>query len=74
MRSDRHLCLPDDNRHPHRLRRPSFHCALLSDALQQAGDRVATGVRREAHHAGRAGVNVDAVRLHENGIASGNVE
>ena len=37
-------------------------------------NRADARVRHEAHHAGRAGVNVDAVRLSENGIGCGNVE
>jgi len=34
----------------------------------------AARVRHEAHHADGAGVYVDAVRLHENGVTYGNVE
>ena len=37
-------------------------------------NRSDAGVRREGHHAVRAGVNFDAVRLSENGIGRGNVE
>ena len=57
-----------------RLRLSYIHCAQLSDALQQVRNRAAASVRCEAHHAGRAGANVDAVRLRENGITSDNVE
>ena len=34
----------------------------------------AARVRHEGHHADGAGVYVDAVRLHENGVTYGNVE
>ena len=37
-------------------------------------NRAAARVRHEAHHAAGAGVNVDAVRLREKGIARGNLE
>jgi hypothetical protein len=51
-----------------------IHCARLFDAPQQVRNRVATRVRREAHHADRTGLYVDAVRLRENGVAFRNVE
>jgi hypothetical protein len=37
-------------------------------------DRADARVRHEAHHAGAAGVDIDAVRLSENGISYGDVE
>ena len=51
-----------------------IHCPRLSDALQQVRNWATARVCRKAHHADRAGVYIDAVRLHENGVACGNVE
>ena len=56
------------------LRPPCIRRARLCEAPQQVRNRADAGVRHEADHAGRAGVDVDAVRLRENGIACGNVE
>jgi hypothetical protein len=46
----------------------------LFGALQQDGNRAFARIGHEAYQAGRAGVQVDAVRLHEKRIASGHVE
>ena len=51
-----------------------IRCARLSGALQQDGNRAFARICHEAYQAGRAGVHVDAVRLHEKSIASGHVE
>ena len=51
-----------------------IHCARLFEALQQVRSLAAAGIRYEAHHADGAGVYVDAVRLHENGVTYDNVE
>src|SRR4051812_2961257 len=58
----------------YRPRRSSIHFTRLHDSLQQVRNRGAACIRHEAYHSGRAGVNVDAVRLRENGITSDNVE
>ena len=49
-------------------------CARLSGASQQDGNRVFARVGHEAYQAGRAGVQVDAVRLYEKSIARCHVE
>ena len=49
-------------------------CARLSGASQQDGNRVFARVCHEAYQAGRAGVQANAVGLHEESIASAHVE
>ena len=51
-----------------------IHCTRLLDALQKVRNRDAARVRYEATHADRTGLYVNAVRLHENGVAYADVE
>ena len=51
-----------------------INCASVFKVPQQIWNLAGTRVRDETNHARRTGVQVDAVRLCENGIAFGNVE
>ena len=63
------ICLSNRSCHPHTPRLPGVDRARLREALQQVWKRFASRVRHEADHASGAGVYIEAVRLHEQGIA-----
>jgi hypothetical protein len=49
-------------------------CTRLVRALQKVRNRDAARICCEAHHAGWASAYINAVRLHENGVAYADVE
>ena len=49
-------------------------CVGLAEAPLQVRSQAYARVGHETHQAGRADMDVDAIRLHENGVTGGNVE
>src|SRR5580704_19482987 len=63
-----------ENRRPHLPQWSRIFFGQLSAALQKVRNGSNPGVRHEAHHAGLADLEVDAIRLRKNGVAFCNIE